>query len=93
MSRKRYPSDDKRKAAEYRRRGQLARVFLEDLPRLNEVDRPRDPESIPTPEKIRQACGQIQKEWSPRERAKRAGIFGRQTVWLPPVVPVPENFD
>jgi hypothetical protein len=88
MARKRYPSDDKRKAAEYRRRGQLARVFLEDLPRLNEVDQPRDPESIPSPEKIRAMCWEIQKEWGPQEKAKRC--VQRIPPWESPVCRVTE---
>lgn len=37
----------------------------------------------PTEEQIREGCEQIQKEWSPRERLKRAGIHGNQP-WRPP---------
>jgi hypothetical protein len=47
-------------------------------------------DSVPSPEEIRRRCLEIQKEWSPRERAKRAGIFGRQSVWTPPIVTVCE---
>src|SRR5687767_4872922 len=37
---------------------------------------------------IRDACREIQKEWSPRQRTKRAGIYGRQSVWTPPAATV-----
>ncbi|HEX6985317.1 MAG TPA: hypothetical protein VF170_08065 [Planctomycetaceae bacterium] len=47
-------------------------------------------ESVPSPDEIRRRCLEIQKEWSPRERAKRAGHWGRQSVWMPPVVSVCE---
>ena len=39
-----------------------------------------------TPEKIRAACREIQKEWTRQERAKRAGIYGR----VPGLLTVPE---
>jgi hypothetical protein len=51
------------------------------------------PRYVPPPEKIRAMCRQIQKEWSPRERYKRSDPSRRLVIWLPPVVPVPENFD
>jgi len=59
---------------------------------LDELDDEREVhcDSAPSPEEIRRRCLEIQKEWSPRERAKRAGIFGRQSVWMPPVVTVCE---
>jgi orotate phosphoribosyltransferase-like protein len=44
----------------------------------------------PTPEQIRERCLEIQKGWSPKERAQRAGIFGRQSAWMPPVVQLAE---
>lgn len=61
-------------------------VDLEDLDEEHEVHS----DSAPSPDEIRRRCLEIQKEWSPRERAKRAGIFGRQSVWMPPVVTVCE---
>ena len=61
-------------------------VDLEDLDDEREVHS----ESVPSPDEIRRRCLEIQKEWSPRERAKRAGVFGRQSVWTPPVVTVCE---
>jgi hypothetical protein len=47
-------------------------------------------ESAPSPEEIRRRCLEIQKEWSPRERIKRAGYHGRLSTWSPPVVSVCE---
>ena len=35
---------------------------------------------------IAKRCREIQKEWSPRERAKRAGVFGR----IPGALVIPE---
>lgn len=61
-------------------------VDVEDLDEEREVHS----ESVPSPDEIRRRCLEIQKEWSPRERAKRAGVFGRQSVWTPPVVAVAE---
>lgn len=59
---------------------------------LEDLDDERDPsmDTAPSHEEIRRRCLEIQKEWSPRERAKRAGVFGRQAVWMPPVVTVCE---
>ena len=59
---------------------------------LEELDEERDvhSDSAPSPEEIRRRCLEIQKEWSPRERTKRAGIFARQSTWMPPVVTVCE---
>jgi hypothetical protein len=59
---------------------------VEDLDDEREVHS----DSVPSPDEIRRRCMEIQKEWSPRERAKRAGSFGRQSVWTPPVVTVCE---
>lgn len=59
---------------------------VEDLDGEREVHS----ESAPSPEEIRRRCLEIQKEWSPRERAKRAGCWGRQSAWSPPVVSVSE---
>ena len=47
-------------------------------------------ESTPSPDEIRRRCMEIQKEWSVRERAKRAGVFGRPATWTPPTVTVSE---
>lgn len=41
-------------------------------------------EAVPCPDEILRRCREIQKEWSPRERARRAGCFGRQANWTPP---------
>lgn len=47
--------------------------------------------SPPTPEEIRERCLEIQREWSPRERLKRAGYRHDPTQWRPPVVHVGES--
>ena len=48
-------------------------------------------DSVPSPEEIRRRCEEIQKEWSPRERMKRAGVsIHQQRGWTPPVVSVCE---
>ncbi|MBA3315410.1 MAG: hypothetical protein H0T47_19250 [Planctomycetaceae bacterium] len=47
-------------------------------------------DSAPSPEEISRRCLEIQKEWSPRERIKRAGAHGRTATWAPPVVSVCE---
>ncbi|MGC1272255.1 MAG: hypothetical protein WBC44_01005 [Planctomycetaceae bacterium] len=47
-------------------------------------------ESVPSPDEIRRRCLDIQKDWSPRERMKRAGLTARQTSWTPPLVTVCE---
>lgn len=57
-------------------------------PVAEQADEPEAGESVPHPEEIRRRCLEIQKEWSPRERAKRAGVFGRPDPWEPPVVTV-----
>lgn len=40
---------------------------------LENDDSSEVPEGAPTPEEIRQACEEIQQEWTPREREKRNG--------------------
>lgn len=40
----------------------------------------------PTPREIRERCEEIQREWTPRERFKRAGFRRDPTQWHPPVV-------
>lgn len=40
----------------------------------------------PSPREIRERCAEIQREWSPRERMKRAGYRNDPTQWHPPVV-------
>lgn len=47
-------------------------------------------ETVPSPDEIRRRCLEIQKEWTPRERLKRAGKSVRDTSWTPPVVSVCE---
>lgn len=47
-------------------------------------------DSTPSPDEIRRRCLEIQKEWTPRERAKRAGLYGKQSTWAPPLVNVCE---
>ena len=61
-------------------------VDLEDL----DEDREVYSDSTPSHDEIRRRCLEIQKEWSPRERMKRAGVFGRQSTWMPPTVTVCE---
>ena len=74
-------------------RSSLTRILLDarkcewDVADL-EDDREVYSDSSPSPEEIRRRCLEIQKEWTPRERAKRAGVFGRQATWSPPVVSV-----
>lgn len=59
---------------------------------LEDLDEERDVhcDTAPSPEEIRRRCLEIQKEWSPRERVKRAGYHGRLSTWAPPVVSVCE---
>ena len=59
---------------------------VEDLDGEHEVHS----ESVPSPDEIRRRCLEIQKEWTPRDRAKRAGHWGHQSAWMPPVVSVCE---
>lgn len=40
---------------------------------LENDDSSEVPEGAPSPEEIRQACEEIQQEWTPREREKRNG--------------------
>ncbi len=47
-------------------------------------------ETTPSPDEIRRRCLEIQKEWSVRERTKRAGVFARHSTWSPPIVSVSE---
>ena len=76
-------------------RSSLSKILL-DARKLDwdvtELEEERDIhcDSAPSPEEIRQRCLEIQNEWSPGERAKRAGIFGRQATWTPPIVTVCE---
>lgn len=39
----------------------------------------------PTPAEIRRACQAIQREWTPRERARRAGLDPNAAGWSLPV--------
>ena len=43
----------------------------------------------PTPKDIRQACEEIQAQWSPRERARR-DRGPRATWWTPPLIRLSE---
>lgn len=40
----------------------------------------------PTPQEIKERCAEIQKEWTPRERLKRAGFRRDPSLWSPPTV-------
>ncbi len=60
-----------------------------ELEDLND-DRDVHCDSAPSHDEIRRRCLEIQKEWSPRERVKRAGYHGRLSTWSPPVVSVCE---
>ncbi len=53
--------------------------------------RKRPSKENPTLDEIRRRCAQIQSKWSPRERAKRAGIVDKQ--WNPPLVTMDEFSD
>jgi hypothetical protein len=42
-------------------------------------------EGNPSPTEIAEGCREIQREWSPRERAKRAGsLLPSLSAWMPP---------
>lgn len=64
------------------------REYCESVSTFAEIEEIRDDCLVtpPTPEEIRQRCEEIQREWTPRERYKRAGYRHDPTQWHPPLV-------
>ena len=44
----------------------------------------------PNPREIAERCAEIQREWTPKERMKRAGFHSDPSQWKPPVVHIGE---
>jgi hypothetical protein len=57
--------------------------------RIEVADDDEVPRYVPTPEKIRELCAQIRKEWTPTEREKRSHLC-TEPPWFPPVCRVTE---
>jgi hypothetical protein len=63
-------------------------------PVVEQQEFPEESDTIPSPEEIRRRCLEIQKCWSDRERAVRAGLGRRsEDEWTPPSVRVAMDDD
>jgi hypothetical protein len=72
------------------RKRAMRRMLAADPATIKSVSLAPEPND-PTPEDIRAGCRRIQREWSPRERQKRAGTFGTSAPWEPLVVVAPST--
>ena len=93
--REKWRESKQRQAAIKRLRLALSQPVEADAEADDEPDEPEEVYSdrMPSPDEIRRQCIELQKDWSPRERLKRAGIFGRVSHWMPPTVSAPDDFD